>query len=95
MEVVVEAIGIVLESVSVSASAIDDDSSRVVREPGENGLCDENRLLEEDTIDLLDDGGEYGKRAEEVEEGPVVSEEEETNSYIKPNGQKILASEAS
>jgi len=87
MEAVVEAIGAVLASVSVSPSRIEDDSSRVVSEPGEKGLWDENRPLEEAAIDLLDDSGEYGKRAEEVEEKsgevaeePLVSEEEETNS---------------
>ena len=89
---------VMLEAVSASSSARE-GSSGIARGPGAKGFCVENRLLVDDATDLLDEGGEYGKRAEDVEDQSSeavneVAEElhfspgEEMGSYIWLNSQQ-------
>lgn len=62
-------------------------SSGIDNVPGANDFCGEDRLLVDDAKDLLDEGGEYGKRAEDVEDQSSEAAEEpkpreEVDSYI-------------
>jgi hypothetical protein len=51
-------------------------SSGIDNVPSAKDFCGEDKLLVDDAKDLLDEGGEYGKRAEDVEDQSSEAAEE-------------------
>ncbi len=62
--------------VSSCASERREGSSGIDSVPGAKDFCGKDRLLVDDAKEVLDEGGEYGKRAEEVEDQSSEGAEE-------------------
>ena len=70
--------GVLLKCISVSSCVSEKigDSSRIDNTPGAKDFCGEDALLVDDAMDQLEEGGEYGKRKEDVEDQSSEAAEE-------------------